>query len=131
MLIVDANVVLRLILNDNKEMVEKSRSLLETQSFLIKREVLAEVVYVLAGVYNTTREDVEKVILELLETEEILVESENIVRYAITTYKSRSLDFVDCLLHAYQDVDGEIVFTFDKKLNKLLSSTSTAGSEQL
>jgi len=129
MLIIDANVVLRLILSDDMEMVEKARLLLETDSFFIKREVLAEVVYVLNGVYKTPREDVEKVIFELLETENIHVESENIIRYAISTYKSHSLDFVDCLLHAYQDVDGETVFTFDKKLNKLLGSTSTVKDE--
>ena len=87
---------------------------------MVKREVIAEVVYVLAGVYKTTREDIEKALFELMDTERIFIESEDIVRYAITTYKTHSLDFVDCLLHAYQNIDGDTIFTFDKKLNKLL-----------
>jgi len=121
MLIVDANIILRLILNDNIEMVKDARMQLQTETFLIKREVLAEVIYVLAGVYQTTKEDIEKAIFKLLDTEHIYVESEEVVRYAISTYKNHTVDFVDCLLHAYQDVDGEVIYSFDKKLNKLLN----------
>jgi len=124
MLIVDANIVLRMILNDNEDMVNQTRTRLLTDTFYIKREVIAEVVYVLSGVYNTGREDVGKAILELIDTERIFVESEDIVRYAIDTFKMHKLDLVDCLLYTYNQVDGEEVYTFDKKLKKLLRSTS-------
>ena len=120
MLIVDANVILRLILNDNDEMTGKARVQLLSNEFYIKREVIAEVVYVLSGVYKADRRDVGAAILELLETEGIFVESENTVRYAVNAYQTHALDFVDCLLYAYQNVEREKVFTFDKKLRKLL-----------
>jgi predicted nucleic-acid-binding protein len=120
MLVVDANVVLRLILNDNEEMVEEARTRLLSDTFLIKCEVVAEVVYVLSGVYKTGREDVGKAIFELLETENIFVESEDTVRSAINTYQTHNLDFVDCMFHAYHIVEGEKIYTFDKKLKKLL-----------
>jgi predicted nucleic-acid-binding protein len=122
MLIVDANIILRLILNDNEDMVNQARTRLLTDTFYIKREVIAEVVYVLSGVYNTGREDVRKAILELIDTERIIVESEDVVRYAIDAFKMHKLDLVDCLLYAYNQVDGEGVFTFDKKLKKLLQN---------
>jgi predicted nucleic-acid-binding protein len=120
MLIIDANIVLRLILNDHEEMVGKVLAKLLTDTFFIKREVLAEVVYVLTGVYKTDRMNVGKAIFRVLETEGIFVESEETVRYAISTYQTHSLDFVDCMLHAYKSVGGEEVFTFDNKLQKLL-----------
>ncbi|MCL2344138.1 MAG: PIN domain nuclease, partial [Firmicutes bacterium] len=77
MLIIDANVVLRLILNDNEKMVKEARTQLLSDTFFLKREVIAEVVYVLSGVYKTKRDDVGKAILEVLEAEGVLVESED------------------------------------------------------
>ena len=38
------------------------------------------------------------------------------VSYAADVYADTTLDFVDCLLIAYYVLDGEDVFTFDKKL---------------
>ena len=37
-------------------------------------------------------------------------------------FAGTSLDFVDCLLAAYHLLNGESVFTFDKKLNKHLNA---------
>lgn len=39
----------------------------------------------------------------------------------ILIYGSRKLDFVDTLLYAYHKVKNYEVYTFDKKLNKLLN----------
>ena len=121
MLTVDANVILRLILNDNDEMVEKARTQLLSDTFFIKREVIAEVIYVLSGVYKTERKDVARTILEIMETDGIFIESENIVRYAMNVYQTHTLDFLDCMLHAYQSVENEEAFTFDQKLQRLLN----------
>lgn len=38
------------------------------------------------------------------------------------TYAEQNLDFVDCLLYAYKHVKKYDILTFDKKLNKLLTS---------
>jgi len=121
MLIVDANIILRLILNDNEKMVNDARTQLLSNTFYIKREVIAEIVYVLAGIYKTERLDVGKALLELLDTEGIIVESDETVRYAINTYQIQTLDFVDCLLNAYHKVEDENIYTFDQKLLKLLN----------
>ena len=121
MLTVDANVILRLILNDNAEMVKAARLALSKDFFFIKHEVLAEVVYVLAKMYNVSRDDISKAITGILKNRRIRVESKKTVRYAISAYQSHSLDFVDCMLYAYQIVREEEIFTFDKKLQKLLN----------
>jgi len=124
MLTVDANVILRLILNDNEEMVKEIYAKLQEDTFLVKREIIAEIIYVLTGVYKIDREKAGNVIFKVLETEGMFVESEDAVRYAITVYQARALDFIDCMLYAYQKTENEKIFTFDKKLQKLLKIES-------
>lgn len=55
--IIDANVILRYLLNDNKDMALKAKTVIE-QGARTKPEIIAEVVYVLKGVYQVPREDI-------------------------------------------------------------------------
>lgn len=50
------------------------------------------------------------------------IENSDCVVHAINLFSNTSLDFVDCLLVAYHSLNGETVFTFDKKLNKHLNT---------
>ena len=81
-------------------------------------EVLAEVVYVLAGVYHVDRRDIAQTM------EAFLLEIEVIHRpaltYAFHLFGESSLDFVDCILAGYRHTEGRTVLTFDKKLQKVL-----------
>jgi predicted nucleic-acid-binding protein len=108
------------MLNDHPMMSEAVRERLARESFLIKPEVLAEVIYVLGKVYKLSKEEVANSISELLNTANVYMEFEDIVRCAVKTYKSYSLDFVDCMLYAYETVNREKIFTFDKSLLKIL-----------
>ncbi|MCL2322043.1 MAG: PIN domain-containing protein [Oscillospiraceae bacterium] len=123
-LIVDANVILRLILNDNKEMVQKSKNVIRTYNIVIKNEVLAEVVYVLQKVYKVTKLEICDILLKFIAIDEIEAESKEFLNCALTVFKNNNIDFVDCLLYAYNKIEGNKVFTFDKALNKLLESNS-------
>ena len=51
MVILDANVILRYLLNDNQEMAERADHLIQTEEVSVTIEVMAEVIYVLKGVY--------------------------------------------------------------------------------
>lgn len=115
---VDANVLLRYILKDNENMYAQAVSVIEQGSFTTC-EVLAEVVYVLKGVYNISRDDISWYLHELL----LDVQTDNIkaLMYAASVYSQTSLDFVDCILTAYRKVYDIDVFTFDLKLNSSLS----------
>ena len=64
--IVDANVILRYLLNDIKDLAEKAAQLLESEEVYIPNEITAEVVYVLEKVYKVEREDIASAITELL-----------------------------------------------------------------
>lgn len=78
-----------------------------------------ENVYVLKSIYSTPKGKIKSIIRGLSDI--IRIENADCVIYAIDLFSSTSLDFVDCLLAAYHSLNGETVFTFDKKLNKHLN----------
>ena len=118
MKLVDANVILRYLLNDNHEMAQQAKAVIENGAYT-KPEIIAEVVYVLKGVYHATRADIRTFVLEMLKSVQC-VES-HAVAHAVNLYADSSLDFVDCLLIAYHKLNKEDVFTFDKALSKRLN----------
>ena len=54
----DANAVLRFLLQDNEEQFQQVRAVTRAQSCYVTIEVLAEVCYVLEGLYQVPREDI-------------------------------------------------------------------------
>lgn len=118
MQLIDANVILRYLLNDNPEMSQKARALVATGNAYTKPEIIAEVVYVLKGVYRIDKDGIQKFIHSVLD--DISCDEEKCVRMAIDIYSSISLDFVDCLLIAYHRINKENIFSFDRKLNRHL-----------
>lgn len=117
MSLIDANVILRYLLNDNPAMAQNAKEIIEKGAYT-KPEIIAEVVYVLDGVYSATREDIKSYIIGVLN--DVRCTEHSAVSYAMTVYTDSTLDFVDCLLIAYHFVNGERIFSFDKKLNKRL-----------
>ncbi len=119
MQLIDANVILRYLLNDNPEMSSKAKEIISSGNAYAKPEVIAEVVYVLKKVYQIEKGAIQKFIHSLLD--DISCTEESCISMAVDIYLSISLDFVDCLLIAYYRINGENVFSFDKKLNKHLN----------
>lgn len=117
MRLIDANVILRYLLADNQVMAQQAKEVVENGAYS-KPEVIAEVVYVLKGVYRVGRADVAAYLKALLQV--IQCPEEEAVIYALDLYAQTSLDFIDCLLIAYHILNSETVFSFDKKLNKYL-----------
>lgn len=118
MVILDANVILRYLLNDNEEMALEAEKVIKAQNALVTIEVIAEVVYVLKRVYAIDKIEIKESILGFLS--EIEVEEREVLILGIETYAEQNLDFVDCILYAYKCIKKYDVLTFDKKLNKLL-----------
>lgn len=118
MRLIDANVILRYLLNDHEEMSMKAKNLIASGTAYTKPEVIAEVVYVLKGVYTIERKEIRSFLYTLLK--DIHCGEADCVLYAMDIYAESSLDFVDCLLIAYNKINKENIFSFDKKLNKKL-----------
>lgn len=118
MQLIDTNVILRFVLNDNVEMAKLAMDVIESGAYT-KPEVIAEVVYVLKSVYSAPKDKIKSIIYGLSNI--VQIENADCVIYAVDLFASTSLDFVDCLLAAYHSLNGENIFTFDKKLIKHLS----------
>ncbi|MDB5054152.1 MAG: putative nucleic-acid-binding protein contains domain [Bacilli bacterium] len=108
--IVDANIILRYLLQDAIQFLDQARDKIENQNIFIPNEVIAEVVYVLEKVYKVER----------LQISDNL---KNLLNYSNIRTK---IDFVDALLFAYSKIGGHTIFTFDKKLNQLLEGLNKA-----
>lgn len=120
MQLIDANVILRYLLNDHPEMSRNAKAFIASGNAYAKPEIIAEVVYVLKSVYQIERNVIRNFIYSLLQ--DISCSEAECILLAMDIYKSISLDFVDCLLIAYHRINHENIFTFDKKLNKHLDN---------
>ena len=58
MVIFDTNMILRYLLNDNEEMKNTAKRYLIDDKVYVTIEVIAEVIYVLKGVYKMERSDI-------------------------------------------------------------------------
>ena len=119
MIRIDTNYIIRYLVNDNIEMADVAEVILTTKKVFIANEILAEVVYVLSGVYKISKEDISNQLLELISFKNISVSNYEIISKALIIFKTKNLDFVDCLLCAYSNQDK--IVTFDKKLNQCIS----------
>jgi len=110
----DANVILRYLLNDNEEMASEAEKTIKSQTALVTIEVIAEVVYVLKRVYAIDRTEIKESVLGFLSETE--VKEREVLVLGLETYAKHNLDFVDCILYAYRCVKKMDILTYDKKL---------------
>jgi len=120
MIRIDTNYIIRYLVNDNIEMADIAEEIITTKNIFISNEILAEVVYVLDGVYKISKEDICNQLIELIRFENISISNQNVIEKAFEIFKLKNIDFVDCLLCAYAQIDE--ILTFDKKLNRCIAN---------
>ena len=127
MTILDANFVLRYLLQDDEAMFVEASKVIENDMCLLLGEVLAEVVYVLGGYYEVPRNEIARALTLLLSQPNLqTTHNRKHLIGALEIFASSSLDYVDALLCAMGD-DSEVA-TFDKKLQKCLQKRQTPDS---
>lgn len=124
MTIIDANIVLRYILDDHSVLSPKAASLIEQQSVTLPLEAACEVVYVLQKVYQVDRPQIQRHLSDLVNQHVILMEKTDVFLKALECYGTTTLDFVDTVLWAYHAVEHHDVLTFDDKLQKHIERTN-------
>lgn len=121
MKLLDANAVLRYMLDDIPEQAEATQEAIRSGAE-VTVEVLAECVYVLKGVYGLPRSEASRALLAFLD--DVSCDRQHVASFALRVYGSANLDFVDCVLLAESKVNGREVITFDEKLCKAIASPS-------
>ncbi|MBO5560642.1 MAG: PIN domain-containing protein [Firmicutes bacterium] len=116
---IDANIILRYLTNDDEEKATEAEKLIQKKNVWVLAEVIAEVVYTLKGkVYQIPRNEIAEAITGFLD--EVNVNNKNIIVHALKLFGDTSLDFVDCILISYNQINDDEVISWDKKLIKHL-----------
>ena len=118
MILLDANVILRYLLNDHEQMSAQAEKYIQEEDACVTIDVAAEVIYVLAKVYSVERNKISESVKCILN--QISCTEPEVLQAALSIYGETSLDFVDCVLCAYHAIKGYEIRTFDKKLMKRL-----------
>jgi len=121
MLLIDANIALRYILNDDKEQAQRVKDIIDNNYIEMPIEVLSEVVYVLKGVYGISREVIHSKLLYFFENTECRIPHKAAVLSGLNYYSSTNFDFVDCVLAGYYEAENREVATLDVGLQKLIA----------
>ena len=117
--LLDANAILRFLLQDNEEQFQKIKVIVRTENCYVTLEVLAEVCYVLEGLYQVVRKDIISSFRKL--NNDVIILNADILLRALEIFaQAPKLDFIDCLLYGYKKEKGIEIVTFDQKLSKRL-----------
>ena len=119
----DANAILRFLLRDIEEQYQIIKAIIANNRCYATLEVIAEVCYVLEGVYSAPRSIIADS-LRLLNNHVIINDSDVFLRALEIYDEPPKLDFVDCLMYGFKKARGIEIFTFDKKLLKKLNEIS-------
>lgn len=115
----DANAILRFLLQDIDEQFQQIKNIIRTKKCYVTLEVMAEVCYVLEGVYRVPRNNIADN-FRRLNFDVIILKADVLLRALEIFDEMPRLDFVDCLLYGYKAERGMDVVTFDRKLKKRL-----------
>ena len=121
--IVDTNVLVRLLVEDNKEQQEAAVGYFRDaekglRQLHITPLVIAETCFVLESFYKKKRSDISGALSSLISPHWLRVENRGIVEDALRHYIS-GLHFVDSYLLAWKDANDGAVLTFDREVEKL------------
>ncbi len=119
--LLDANAILRFLLQDNEEQFRYMQMVVRNNACYVTLEVLAEVCYVLEGLYQVPRKDIVNNFRKL--TNDMVILNADVMFRALEIFdETPRIDFVDCLLYGYKSEKGIDIVTFDKKLQKRLET---------
>ena len=126
--LLDANAVLRFLLKDNEIQYQRVFNAIQKENCYVNLEVMAEVCYVLEGLYGVSRADIVENLRKLNNV--MTIYNVDILMRGLEIFdKSPKLDFVDCLLYGYKLERGMDILTFDRKLQKRLEEIELMGSD--
>lgn len=123
----DTNVIVRYLVQDEPEQSDQANRLIEKavangETFWISQITLCEIVWVLERCYSSSKTELIDVIKQLLQTQRIRVEHDDVARQALRDFEHHEgVDFSDCLIGRQNSSnDCFFTYTFDKKAAKKL-----------
>jgi predicted nucleic acid-binding protein len=122
-LLLDANVLVRFLVQDDPKQSAAATALLEKSErrevvLILDALVVAEVVYVLMGPYGRTRTEVVNVLLAIIQNAGVETMDKEVVTDALRRFAAINLDFSDAWMAARAAQLGHAVASFDRDFDK-------------
>jgi predicted nucleic-acid-binding protein len=117
---IDTNILVRYFTQDNLEQAQIVEQLIDSyatsfNSLFVNNIVMCELVWVLERGYKYSKEEVSKVIKQMLSTEEFAFENQELLWLALSQYNQNKLDFSDALIGELNKKFGcSETLTFDR-----------------
>jgi len=114
----DANVILRYVLNDLSAQSQKASRVITLSQCYISDVILTEVVYVLEKLYGYGRSDIAVLLKRLISLQTVMC-NDGLLNNSIDLYTRKlQLSFSDCYAAVEAALSGEALLSFDKDLIK-------------
>lgn len=121
---IDTNVLVRYIAQDDPSQSKKASALIERECSevspgFVGLVVLVEVVWIAESCYHATREDVARMVRQILGSRQLVVQDAETVWQALRLFEQGRSDFADCLIERSASAAGcSRTVTFDKDAAK-------------
>ena len=121
----DTNVLARLFIEDDPAQARSARRFVaercsEENPAFIDRVALCELIWVLSFSHGYGRAEIARIIEQLLQNQEMILEDADAVSAALRIFSSRNVDFADALIAEVNRARGcEVTATFDREAAKL------------
>ncbi len=128
MIALDTNIVMRLLVRDDRAQAEAAAQLLsgltpQNRGFVC-REAVMELVWVLERVYKYSKVDIGEAMLELIASSDLEIENHEDVTRCLYRYMRGGVDFGDLMiLAAAGRRESAPLYTFDRRLSRLDGAT--------
>jgi len=118
--ILDANVIIRYLVEDNEERANAIERLLKSDEELVLTDVtISEIVWVLSSYYENTRQEIVEKISSLVQLPSIKC-GRRVVLVALGLFQKFNIDWVDAYLAAYAGENGfSEIYSYDRDLDKV------------
>jgi len=119
---VDTNVLVRILIDDDKQMEQTKLArqfAKKAQQLFISQIVQVELVWVLESAYHLDKNDIAHILQCLQTNEAFVLQNENEFSEALHLYQINNVDFSDCLIFFESQKEKCEVVTFDKKFSRL------------
>ena len=118
----DTNVLVRYLTQDDPAQFAKAAAFIDAASqrdeqFLVNTPVLCELVWVLAAVYDYSREEIAQALEQIFTTAQFEIERLDEARQALGDFRSSKADFSDALIgRINRSLGAKHTVTFDRHL---------------
>lgn len=123
MIAIDTNIVVRIVVDDDKPAVAQARALLERSAVFVPSSVLMETEWVLRSTYGFSRERIAVALRAFLGLPQVEVSDRSRLAEAMEWW-SRGMDLADAL-HLAASADCESLATFDRRFIRMSARLQT------